>query len=71
MKEKKKKTIEIKKHNTKTIKDKIIRDIRTRFEKEEDYYEPKRVGNFWNDFYFEYESNAGKNRDFSLGEYLN
>ena len=53
------------------IEDKIIRDIRTRFEQEEDYYEPKRVGNFWNDFDFEYESNAGKNRDFSLGEYLN
>ena len=35
---------------------KVIRDIRTSFEqeKEEDYYEPKRVSYFWNDNYVKY-----------------
>ena len=53
------------------IEDKMIRDISTVFEQEKDYHEPRRVGNFWNNYYFDYESNAGKNRDFSLDEYLN
>ena len=32
-----------------------MRDIRTLFEqqREEDYYEPKRVSNFWNNNYIE------------------
>ena len=29
-----------------TIKDKIIRDIKTPLEKEDDYYTPMKVGNF-------------------------
>ena len=35
---------------------KVIRDIRTSFEqeKEEDYYEPKRVSYFWKDNYVKY-----------------
>ena len=33
----------------------------TLFEQEEDY-EPKRVSNFWNNIYIEYESNGDKNR---------
>ena len=62
-----------KKQNEKIIKDNIIRDIRILFEqgKEEDYYEPKRVSNFWNKNYIEYESNGDKNRNLSLDEYLN
>ena len=44
--------------------------IRTLFEQEEDYYE-KRVGNFRNNNYIEYESNGDKNRNSSLDEYLN
>ena len=32
---------------------------------------PKRVSNFWNNKYIEYESNGGKNRNLSLDEYLN
>ena len=31
----------------------LIRGIRTLFEQEEDYYEPKRVSNFWNNNYIE------------------
>ena len=46
-------------------------DIRTLFEQQEDYYKPKRVNNFWNDNYIEYESNGDKNRNLSPDEYLN
>ena len=46
-------------------------DIRTLFEQEEDYCEPKRVSNFWNNSYIEYESNGDKNSNLSLDEYLN
>ena len=44
-----------KKQNEKIIKDKIIADIRTLFEQEneEDYYEPERVSNFRNNNYIE------------------
>ena len=45
--------------------------IRTLFEQEEDYYELKRISNFWNNDYTEYESNGDKNRNLSLIEYLN
>ena len=51
----------------KIIKDKIIWYIRTLFE---DYYEPKRVSNFWNNNYIKYERNGDKNRNLSLDEYL-
>ena len=29
----------------------VIRDIKTLFEQQEDYYKPVRVGNFWNNNY--------------------
>ena len=51
---------------TQEIKDRIIRDIQKLFEQEEDYYKPKRVNNFWNNNYIEYESNGGKKRHLSL-----
>ena len=35
-----------KKHNERIIRERIIRDVRT--QQEEDYYEPKRPSNFWN-----------------------
>ena len=62
-----------KKHNERIIKDRIIRGIKTLFEQEEekDYYESKRVSNFWNNNYIEYESNGDKSRNLSLDEYLN
>ena len=53
------------------IKDRIIRDIRTIFEREEiDYYKPIRVGNFWNNNYIEYESSGDRNKKLSVKEYL-
>ena len=58
------------KHNQRIIEDRIIRDIGTLFE-QEDYYEPKRVSNFWNNNYIEYERNGNKNRNLSFDEYLN
>ena len=61
-----------KKQNEEIVKDRIIRDIRTLFEQqEEDYYKPKRVSNFWNNNYIEYKSNGSKNRNLLLDEYLN
>ena len=62
-----------KKINDRLTKDRIIRDIKTLFEQqeEEDYYKPKRVSNFWNNNYIEYESSGDRNRNLSLDEYLN
>ena len=62
-----------KKQNETIIKDRIIINIRTLFEqeKEEDYYKPKRVSNFWNNNYIEYKSNGDKNSNLSLDKYLN
>ena len=61
-----------KENNGRLIKDVIIRDIRTLFEQQEekDYYKPKRVSNFSNDNYIEYESNGDRNRNLSLDEYF-
>ena len=46
-----------------------MRDIR-KLKHEKDYYEPKRISNFWNNNYIEYRSNGDKNRNLSLDEYL-
>ena len=56
--------------NKRFIKDRIIRDVRTLFEQEEDYYISKRVSNFGYNNYIEYESNGAKNRMLSLDENL-
>ena len=55
------------------IKDRMIRDIRTPFEQQEekDYYKPKRASNFSNNNYTEYESNGDRNRNLSLYKYFN
>ena len=68
MKQKKKKSKAKKTHNERIIKGRIIRDIRTDFEQqqEEVYYEPIRVSNFWNNNYIEYKSNGGKTRNLLL-----
>ena len=39
--------------------------------KKKNHYEPKRVSNFWNNNYIEYESNSNKSTNLSLAEYLN
>ena len=65
--------VKIKKENNgRLIKDVIIRDIRTLFEQQEekDYYKLKRVSDFSNDNYIEYESNGDRNRNLSLDEYF-
>ena len=59
-----------KRKNERLMKDKTIRDTKTLFELEEDYYKPKRVRSFWNNNYIEYESNGDKNNSFLLDEYL-
>ena len=45
----------------KTIKDKMIRDIKV-FEEENNYYKPIKVGNFWKNDYIEYESHSDKSK---------
>ena len=62
-----------KKKKTKVIKDRILRDIKNLFEheKEENYYKPVRVSNFWSNNYIEFESNGDRNKTLSVEEYLN
>ena len=68
MKQKKQKN-----QNEKIIEDDITRDIRilSEQEKEEDFYEPRRINSLCNNNYIEYESNGNKNRNLLLDEYLN
>ena len=61
--------MKLKKENE-AIKDRIIRDVETFFEQEEDYYKPVRAGNFWNSNYIKYESNGDRNKNLSIKEYL-
>ena len=58
------------KKETEAIKDRIIRDIRTLFKQEGDYYKPIRVGNFWSNNYIKYESSGDRNKNLSVKEYL-
>ena len=58
------------KKENEAIKDRILRDINTLFEKEDDYYKPVRMGNFWNNSYIEYESNGDRNKIWSVEENL-
>ena len=57
---------------TKAIKNRIIRDIKSLFEhEEENYYKRVRVNNFWSNNYIEYESNGDKNNPISVEKDLN
>ena len=51
--------------------DKIIRDLRTLYESDEDYYETRKITDAFNDNYVEYESNADKDKRLSIEEYVN
>ena len=51
------------------IQKKKKKEFRTLFE-EEYYYKSKRVSNFWNNNYIEYECNGDKNKNLSAEEYL-
>ena len=54
------------------IKERIIRDIKTPFEQQEDdYYKPIIAVNFWNNNYIEYKSKHDRNKKPSIKEYLN
>ena len=53
------------------IKYRVIRDIRTLFQHEEDYYKPVRVDKYSSVHYIEYESNGAKKKTLSVEEYLN
>ena len=70
--EKKERKKLVRKNNDRLIKDSIVRDIRTLFEQEDDadYFERKRVSNFLNNNYTEYESNGDRNKNLSLDRYL-
>ena len=49
---------------TKAIKDRILWDIKIRFEheEEENYYKPEKVSNFWSNNYIEYEIHGDRNK---------
>ena len=71
---KSKKEIRLKKEiHDRSIRDVTIRKIKALFEQQqqEHFYKPKRVSNFYNDNYNEYESNDDRNWYFSLDEYNN
>ena len=51
-------------------KNKIVRDLRTLFKQEDDFYKPIRVGNFWNNNYIEYQTSDDRNKNLSVKEYL-
>ena len=56
--------------NRKGINDKVLRDIKTLYESDkEDYYEPVKINNAFNDNYFEYESSGDKDKILFIEEY--
>ena len=57
----------LKKEN-KASKARIIRNIRTLFKQEDDYYKPIRLGNFWNNNYIKYESSGERNKNLLIKE---
>ena len=57
----------------KTIRDRILGNIKNLFEhekQEENYYKPVRVNNFWSKNYIQYESNSDRNKTLSVEEQL-
>ena len=72
MKQKKKERSRSKKISDRLIKIKVVRESRTSSEQqEEDYYKPKKVSNFYNYNYIEFETNCDRYRKLSLDEYPN
>ena len=60
------------KKESKVITDSIFTDIRNLFEhKEENYYKPVRVSNFWTNNYIEYEGKGDRNKTLSIEKYFN
>ena len=56
----------------KAIQYRIIRDIRTLFEQQEetDFYKRIRAGSFWNKNSVKYQSSGDRNKNLSMKEYL-
>ena len=56
----------------KAIKERILRDIKNLFEheKEESYYKPVRMNNFWSNNYIEYERNGDRIKQYQLNNIL-
>ena len=67
MKQKKKKKKKKENQSNKEINDGLIKDD---LKKKMIIINLKRISNFWNNNYFECESNGDKNRNLSLDEYL-
>ena len=57
----------LKKNNNQAIKDRIIRGIKTLFEQQEgNYYKLLIVGNFWSNYYIEYEISGDRDKTRSV-----
>ena len=56
---------------TKSIKDRILKDIKNPFEhkEEENFYKPVTVSNLWSNNYIEYESIGDRSKTLSVEEY--
>ena len=65
-----KKIFSIKKEN-KSIKDRIIKDIKLHFGQEDDHYKIVRVSGFWDSNYIKYENNGDKNKNLLVILYFN
>ena len=50
---------------------KKISDIKTLFEKKDDYYKAIKLDNFWNNNYVEYECKCDTYKNLAVKEYLN
>ena len=64
------KTKKVKKTRNEATKDRIMGNVKTIFEQEEDYQKPVTVSNFWNNNYVEFGSNGDRNKNLSIKEYL-
>ena len=65
-----KKNFSIKKEN-KSIKDRVIKDIKLHLGQEDDHYKIVRVSDFWNSNYIKYENNGDKNKNLLVILYFN
>ena len=52
-------------------KKKKLKQLKTKYFKIENYYQPVRVNNFWSNNYTEYGNNGERNKILSVEDYLN
>ena len=48
----------------------IIRDVTTLFKQEDDYYKPRKAGNFWNESYIKHKNSDGRKKALTVKLYL-